>query len=609
LKSPYFPFINCKLQFSGGVDMGLYTHQLLRCILNRYGFLFVAFTILSAITPNNAYANECTDKTYVHRNIIVLGFPCPQKSAVSIVPTQTGAKKLIDALELLYTQSPQSAAVIETLKKAGPVLIVYDPAYPPEGVHLVTTQIALFLPTFVENIDENATGKQFTVLVGRDGIKWPLKELAAVLVHELMGHGKQHLEDRLDTMRPLDVECEAWLLEEVVYQDLKMDKLSRELVSFRQQLEQIHCSDFIRYMRKMKPEQAKLWDVPNLDVAKLLGIFDGYIEEQKRRGIISNAQEAAEHQKAEAIKNVTRKNDPQELYEIGVLHMAGIGTTPDPAAAATWFRKAAKKGHTKAQIELANLLKDGRGIEQNINLAKKLYVMAAKDGAAEALYALGVMFETGTGVEKDPRKAATFFKEARSGYDLRSFVIFGSLYRQGLGFPQDDKKAYDLFIRSARLGDPWSQFVIGEMHDRGQGVKENPALAIRWWWKAAQQGLAHAQNDLGNHVLNGRGVKKDLKRAFDLFTKAAKQDLPIAQSNLGRLYRLGLGTATDNKAAAHWFRKAAEHGIASSQYELARMLEQGLGIRKNRMQAASWYKKAADQGHAKAQERLKTFSG
>ena len=569
----------------------------------------LAPAVADAQNAAQTLALQCDTKTYVHRNIVVLGFPCPAKSDVSIVPTQQGAEKIIQALEVLYAQSPQSFAVIEQLKQAGPVIVIYDPSYPPPGVHLTTTQIALFLPTFIDSFDKNNTGKQFTVIVGRDGIKWPLKELAAVLVHELMGHGKQHLEDRIDTMRTLDVECEAWLHQELAHQDLKLDKQSKDMVDFRQQLEGIHCDDFIRYMRKRTPDQAALWDVQNPDVIKLLTVFDGYIVEQRSKGMIASAQAATERMREEAIQKVARTGDPDELYDVGVMYMTNIGQDPDPKTAATWFRKAAAQGHANAQVELATLLENGTGIEKNLPLAIKLYVKAAKQNNVHALYALGVLFETGNGVEQDARKARVFFAKAGSGFDTRPYATFGVLHRDGLGFAQNHKKAHELLLKAARLGNGWSQYALGELYDQGLGVKEAPSIAVKWWWQAAQQGVPGAQNDLANHLLNGRGVKKDEKHAFKLFHKAAQQGLGAAQSNLARLYRLGLGTQKDDKAAAHWFRKAADQDIASAQYELGRMYETGKGIRRDSKQAMAWYKKAAAQGYSRAKMKLMLVKG
>ena len=145
-------------------------------------FAALAFiTSLLAMVPAHAQTSACDLAAVVHRNIVVLGFPCVHQTDESVVPTLDGVDKIIQALELLYTESPQTFATIEDLKQGGPVIIIYDPAYPPPGVHLTTIQIALFLPTFFNQFDPTIKGKQFTAIVGRDGIKWPESELATVL--------------------------------------------------------------------------------------------------------------------------------------------------------------------------------------------------------------------------------------------------------------------------------------------------------------------------------------------------------------------------------------------------------------------------------------------
>jgi len=83
--------------------------------------------------------------------------------------------------------------------------------------------------------------------VGRHGVKWPTNELAAVLANELVGHGMQH--QRMGKMRPIDLECKAYLYEELANQDLGLNKRSSEMVRFRKGLETHWCADFKRYMR------------------------------------------------------------------------------------------------------------------------------------------------------------------------------------------------------------------------------------------------------------------------------------------------------------------------------------------------------------------------
>ncbi|PCI38761.1 MAG: hypothetical protein COB46_10600 [Rhodospirillaceae bacterium] len=457
-------------------------------------FLLGCFVLFGAGQANaQAKFYQCDNKMYLHLDVVILGFPCPQNGNGSEVSTQVGVDRIIAALDLLAQQSPDSLNTIKRLKKAGPVIIIYDPSYPPKGQNLTSIQQALFLPTFVEKFDQDKTGKKFTVIVGHNGIKQSLQTLAAVLVHELMGHGTQHLEDRILAMRTLDVECEAWLLEEQVYQDLSVDKLSRDMVLFRQNLEQIHCSDFIHYMRNRVPDQVSLWDEKDPDVTKLLNIFKGFLKAQHAKGIISTALAAAQKQRATAIQKVARKGHPNDLFNIGKMYMAGIGEQVNPVEAAVWYEKSAVKKHSGAELALAQMYENGQGVKRNLKRAVDLYVRAAKQGEAEAFYALGVMFELGRGVKKDLKKSQALYARARPGVDTSPLVTFGIMYNDGTGFVQNVKKAHRFFLKAARLGHKAAQFELGLLLEQGLGVAKDITLAASWIKKSAAQGYAPAQ--------------------------------------------------------------------------------------------------------------------
>ncbi len=50
----------------------------------------------------------------------------------------------------------------------------------------------------------------------------------------------------------------------------------------------------------------------------------------------------------------------------GVVYDIGDGLPKDPAAAVTWYRKAAEKGFDKAQFNLASMLREGSGTARSI---------------------------------------------------------------------------------------------------------------------------------------------------------------------------------------------------------------------------------------------------
>ena len=185
--------------------------------------------------------------------------------------------RLAAALDALYEASPYSAAAIEKLARHGQVAIVFDPAHPPQVVSNFT---GVVLATFDSNLfgdaDDPST-RRFPVVVGRYLIKRSREELAAVLAHELVGHGVQFLEGRIDGMDETDLECEANLYKEQAFQDFGADKHATDMVTFRQQLEWRWCAAFKRYMAAETPDKMALWRRLNPDVPGLLEVFGVYL--------------------------------------------------------------------------------------------------------------------------------------------------------------------------------------------------------------------------------------------------------------------------------------------------------------------------------------------
>ena len=189
-------------------------------------------------------------------------------------------KKLKAALERLITKSPFSKNRLNLLKSSGTVTLVYLPGDVPKSA-ATGENIAVFLPKYLPSPLPRA--RSFQVIVGRHGVKWPTNELAAVLAHELVGHGMQHQRKRMKKMRPIDLECEAYLYEELANQDLGLSKRSAEMVRFRKGLEAHWCADFKRYMRNKRKKELKLWDTLNPNVPRLLAIFEDYLRARPKK--------------------------------------------------------------------------------------------------------------------------------------------------------------------------------------------------------------------------------------------------------------------------------------------------------------------------------------
>lgn len=57
--------------------------------------------------------------------------------------------------------------------------------------------------------------------------------------------------------------------------------------------------------------------------------------------------------------------DPEAMYYVGQIYEKGLGTSPDPAQAAGWYRRAAEKGDGASAVALGSLYEQGAGVERN----------------------------------------------------------------------------------------------------------------------------------------------------------------------------------------------------------------------------------------------------
>ena len=226
------------------------------------------------VGPVLAAESETVRGTSGGVELVAKAAPAEADYEIGIVAPQAGLANIRAALELLVNRSPTSAAAIDELIRGGAVTIVYDPRFPRRTAGFSGLRLAAFRH---DGEADPASPLRFPVVVGRHGIKWAPAALAFIIAHELVGHGLQHLRGRLGFMRELDSECEAYLYQEIAHQELGLDKRSREMIQFRNALEQRWCSDFRRYLAAREPAAVALWEAMDPDVQALLAAFERYV--------------------------------------------------------------------------------------------------------------------------------------------------------------------------------------------------------------------------------------------------------------------------------------------------------------------------------------------
>lgn len=71
--------------------------------------------------------------------------------------------------------------------------------------------------------------------------------------------------------------------------------------------------------------------------------------------------------------DAAQAGDADAQNQVGEIYERGMGTAPDPAAAAEWYARAAAQGHARAQFNLGSLYEQGLGVERDRLHALNLY--------------------------------------------------------------------------------------------------------------------------------------------------------------------------------------------------------------------------------------------
>jgi cell division septation protein DedD len=164
-----------------------------------------------------------------------------------------------------------------------------------------------------------------------------------------------------------------------------------------------------------------------LVAAALLGTTISPVAAQSVRAGIQ-AWQHADYDRAVAIwRPLAEKGDIDAQFNLGQAYRLGRGVPTNLAAAATWFQRAAAKGHLDAQATLGLMLFENGDRATGLRWLKQ----AADKGEPRALLVYGTALFNGDGVGKDPlrgyalvsRSAAQGFAPAQATLDQLDQIL------------------------------------------------------------------------------------------------------------------------------------------------------------------------------------------
>ena len=306
----------------------------------------------------------------------------------------------------------------------------------------------------------------------------------------------------------------------------------------------------------------------------------------------------------------TAGNSWAQFQEANML-FDGLGVARNPTEALLWMRKAADQGHELAKrdladIESANELDQGDRARRFLDVALR-YVTndppnqiaafrwmhrAADLGNPIAQLNFANMLLAGYGMDApQPAMSIPYFQNAADQGNVDAMFKLGVVYANGEAGEPNRAEGIRLVTAAAERSHPAAMFELGELLISGNGVKQDVGAGIAYIERSAQAAYPEAQFILGLQLLSGDVIKRDVTGGVELLTKAADAGLVQAQAVLGQLLYNGESIPPDQEKARTLLGLAATAGSADAMLALAKieLAPGGGGAQASR----EWYLRAA----------------
>jgi uncharacterized protein len=191
-------------------------------------------------------------------------------------------------------------------------------------------------------------------------------------------------------------------------------------------------------------------------------------------------------------RRAARQGNTDSMYNLGAAYYNGDGVPVDDALAFAWFTLAKEAGNPKAAKALTDTAGDRKPwnesdgykhiaelygpqglLGENPAFALRWWLLAAQGGDVEAQVMIADIYLNGRGVPQNLAAGRHWCEEAAKVQDFRSFYCLGEIYRRGLGVKQNYSEARSYYERSARLRSALSIRALAEMDIAGEGGKRD----------------------------------------------------------------------------------------------------------------------------------------
>ncbi|QBQ64429.1 sel1 repeat family protein [Actinobacillus indolicus] len=182
------------------------------------------------------------------------------------------------------------------------------------------------------------------------------------------------------------------------------------------------------------------------------------------------------YEKAIANKEGSKKTHALAMNNLGELYREGLGVESNSDKALELYLEAEKiRPHSGTEFEIGLLYDDKKDYKQ----AAEWYQKSAAQGDYRAQNNLGNLYRRGKGVAQDYKKAMELYQQAAAQNNNRAYSNIGDLYAEGLGVKPDDKKAFEYYTKAFEASNPYVYENLVDFYMNGRGVAKDEVKAFQ----------------------------------------------------------------------------------------------------------------------------------
>ncbi|MBT0956951.1 sel1 repeat family protein [Alphaproteobacteria bacterium KMM 3653] len=166
---------------------------------------------------------------------------------------------------------------------------------------------------------------------------------------------------------------------------------------------------------------------------------------------------------------------PRALHNLGIIYADGEhGITPDPEKARGLFEKALQQDYSRSYSNLGILYEQGRGVPRDLAKAAELYRQGDAGGDRNSTYNLANFMRQGIEMEENLEGARALYAKAADLGHAESFNSLALMFEYGMGGPVDNTAAYMFFREAVERGVALAGVNLGQFVTDQEGFWQDP---------------------------------------------------------------------------------------------------------------------------------------